>query len=88
MSGQMGAMQRFLTRSHTEQGPVGLLGTTSFSVPISLITVNSLDSASMTFPEFHGAHSSSGSTESQPGSPKSMLILNALDFFGPPPLSL
>lgn len=88
MSGQMGAMQRFLTRSHTEQGPVRLLGTTSFSVPISLITVNNLDSASMTFPEFHGADSSSGSMESQPGSPESMFILNALGFFGPPPLSL
>lgn len=88
MSVQMGAMWRFLTRSHTKQGPVGLLGTRSFSVPISLITGNSLDSASMNFHEFHGADSSSGSMESQPGSPKSMLILNALGCFGPPPLFL
>ena len=84
----MGEMQRVLTRSHTELGPVRLLDTRSFLVPVSLITGNSLDSASMTFPEFHGADSSPGSTESQPGSPKSMLILNALVVFGPPPLSL
>ena len=43
----------------TEQGPVGLLGKSPFVSPISLIIGNSLPSASMTYPEFQWADSSS-----------------------------
>ena len=43
----------------TMQGPVGLLGTSLSVFPISLIIGNSLHPASMTFPEFQQANSSS-----------------------------
>ena len=43
----------------TEQGLVGLLGKSPFVSPISLIIGNSLPSASMTYPEFQWADSSS-----------------------------